>query len=439
MGRPKRDYPVARISTRKKNHTIYWSHARTIYEFSSSQFPSEKLEDLCYMVNHGLRTGDWPDAFLSVSAVQRYISATAAVTDANQHEVMARYAVHLDANTSPQEKQMEMQRLRDFADTGVIPYAATGHDVASFLSSIERHRGFRYRAHWIKYVLADGAKNIPEIIVAMSAAGCPDALLAHDDVMRSVAQCKSIEPVPGPQFIDGQRVLRKYVLKDGGGSGRSALTRNRYLGTLNRFYAWCKSIGIRKDHPSEDLRRKREQDFGNIAYFDADGRDKILRVADELFSENDALAVWIAMYAGLRCSEIWNLRWDRVDLDLRWLRIRGDTKNKKHRDVPIHKALLKRLVSAEKVKTDSRVVCWPEDVRRYKIYTSAMVRDMRKVIQAPDPRWNTFRHTFCSQLAQAGVSIDQIAAIAGHTPDVCRRHYASLVSSDAAKTGIDLI
>lgn len=38
-----------------------------------------------------------------------------------------------------------------------------------------------------------------------------------------------------------------------------------------------------------------------------------------------------------------------------------------------------------------------------------------------------FRHTFGSQLAQNGVSLYKIATLMGNSPDICRKHYASLI------------
>lgn len=51
--------------------------------------------------------------------------------------------------------------------------------------------------------------------------------------------------------------------------------------------------------------------------------------------------------------------------------------------------------------------------------------------------WNSFRHTFGSLLAQAGVSLDKISAWMGNTPEVCRRHYAQFIPRDRRDKEID--
>jgi len=45
-------------------------------------------------------------------------------------------------------------------------------------------------------------------------------------------------------------------------------------------------------------------------------------------------------------------------------------------------------------------------------------------------RWNAFRHTFGSLLAQDRVSLDKISAWMGNSPEICRRHYAQFVPRD---------
>lgn len=45
-------------------------------------------------------------------------------------------------------------------------------------------------------------------------------------------------------------------------------------------------------------------------------------------------------------------------------------------------------------------------------------------------------HTFGSQLAQNGVSLYKISALMGNSPEICRRHYASLLP-DAMRAEVE--
>ena len=52
---------------------------------------------------------------------------------------------------------------------------------------------------------------------------------------------------------------------------------------------------------------------------------------------------------------------------------------------------------------------------------------------------HTFRHTFCSRLAQAGVSLQKIAHLAGHSDIKTTMIYAHLVPSDVAGEAVNVL
>ena len=54
--------------------------------------------------------------------------------------------------------------------------------------------------------------------------------------------------------------------------------------------------------------------------------------------------------------------------------------------------------------------------------------DLRAANREAGLVWSSldYRHTFGSQLAQAGVSLLQIATLMGNSPEICRWHYAAL-------------
>lgn len=60
--------------------------------------------------------------------------------------------------------------------------------------------------------------------------------------------------------------------------------------------------------------------------------------------------------------------------------------------------------------------------------------DLRNANAAASLKWGCLdrRHTFGSQLAQAGVSLYKISQLMGNSPDTCRRHYAMLTHRSMA-------
>lgn len=54
---------------------------------------------------------------------------------------------------------------------------------------------------------------------------------------------------------------------------------------------------------------------------------------------------------------------------------------------------------------------------------------LRAINLGPGLDWSSldYRHTFCSQLAMKGESLYKIATLMGNSPEICRRHYATLM------------
>lgn len=146
------------------------------------------------------------------------------------------------------------------------------------------------------------------------------------------------------------------------------------------------------------------------------------------------------IYAGLRREELLWLQvedWDRSNpaAPNGLLRIRAKTvggvawqpKTKRNRAVPVSRALAAVLEQFVVPASDEG---WlfpsPRGTRWDKDNFSEAIREVNR---AAGLRWSCldFRHTFGSQLAQRGVSLFQISALMGNSPEICRRHYAALV------------
>jgi integrase len=146
------------------------------------------------------------------------------------------------------------------------------------------------------------------------------------------------------------------------------------------------------------------------------------------------------IYAGLRREEVLWLQvddWDRTSpaAPNGLLRIQAKTvggvswqpKTKTNRAVPVSRALgaiLERFVVP--ASDDGWLFPSPRGTRWDKDNFS---QDLKAANRAAGLRWGCldFRHTFGSQLAQRGVSLFQISAMMGNSPEICRRHYAALV------------
>jgi len=127
----------------------------------------------------------------------------------------------------------------------------------------------------------------------------------------------------------------------------------------------------------------------------------------------------IALGTGMRKGEQYGLRWR--DIDFRFLfNAPPATKNKSSRTVPMIEDVvaafreLKRLELERKNRAIDRPNNSPDDIvfgiGDNKRWWKAVLKEAR----IKDLRWHDLRHTFCSRLAQAGVSLKVIQEAAGH-------------------------
>lgn len=197
------------------------------------------------------------------------------------------------------------------------------------------------------------------------------------------------------------------------------------------FYRWAIDQGLVRENPFRGIKPLRADENADIIWLTRQERDKIIEASG-------AATVWIALYAGLHLGEIARLRWEDIDLSGRWLHVKK-AKTGKPRRVPISGALGEALRPLAK-KSGFIAPHWQEG--DYSVKAESDLLPLRKSLSeiADKIKWNIFRHTFASLLAQTGrVSIDQISALMGNTPEVCRRHYAHLIPEAVERTGIDLI
>lgn len=157
-------------------------------------------------------------------------------------------------------------------------------------------------------------------------------------------------------------------------------------------------------------------------------------------------AVTVAAYTGLRLGDVSNLEWRHVDLEAKYIRIEPEKGKRRHRrriHVPIHDSLHRRLLEISdenrhegfvmKTLGDSRIGGRSGLSRQF-------LRIMEKAgVENPKLRdglgkgrafhkygFHSFRHTFNSLLANAGVSQEIRMALVGHESERTNEIYTHL-------------
>lgn len=207
-------------------------------------------------------------------------------------------------------------------------------------------------------------------------------------------------------------------------AGRSMETRNRRLVVLSKFYKYATRALGWPTNPFAGEKQSRPARRGDaIVYFDREERERLLQAADAL---PNGLVVWICLWAGVRRNEAWRLTWENIDLDAGTLT--AQSKRGAPRAVPIAPQLKEKLAGLPGPRKGPLFDSTDAHAR-------ALLEGLARALPdlAGQIGYNAFRHTFCTLLVQAGVSLDKVSSWAGHHPAVCRAHYARF----SPKTGGD--
>lgn len=232
------------------------------------------------------------------------------------------------------------------------------------------------------------------------------------------------------EFIDGHLASR----------GLAPRTGNRIREALSSLFSWAMSqrgIRMRGDKNPVLAVAKYKQDAAEISFLDLEEIDEQL----DVLAGNVKLQAMVAMliFAGLRREELLWLTPEDVD----WaagpyglLRIRAKTvnseswqpKTKKNRAVPIS-SRLRTYLDKWRLKGIKGLWLFPNGQgNRYD--ADNFSRRLRTANAAKGLTWTNldFRHTFGSHLAMKGESLYKIATLMGNSPEICRTHYAALLT-----------
>ena len=217
----------------------------------------------------------------------------------------------------------------------------------------------------------------------------------------------------------------------------SPKTANLMRQTLHKLFSYAikhhdfRSRDRRYPNPAAGVERKREP-ARQIRFLQLDDITAQLGAVRDYPVIHAMVAVYV--YAGLRREEATWLTDDDIDLERRLIRVQAKTigeefwqpKTKRNRIVPISRNLLAVLSSYS--RPCPSVWFFPSPTGK-RWDPDNFSQDLRQINEAAGLKWSCldFRHTFGSQLAQKGESLQKIAELMGNSPEICRKHYAALI------------
>lgn len=356
-------------------------------------------------------------------------------------------ALHTDSLQIAKEKQREFESAQA---RGIDNPLKTRTPVAEVLEAYVEHiraiktaKSAQTDIYYLREMFGeccDGLRCTSRIRTAKTRKKRPQSLQDGRRRLPTIeAECfEAITPAQIGDFID-------FKVRD---QGLKPKTANNYRSILRRVFNWADETQMIRlpngQNPAARVRPYKESapEIRYLTLPQIDAQLDALRFKPQLQA-----MVAVLIYAGLRREELLWLTLDDVDLSRRQgghglIRVRAKTidgrhwqpKTKVNRAVPISRALREVLDRYTPPATNTPAL---SDSFRGWFFPSPMghwwdcdgfSRDLRTANRNFGLRWACldYRHTFGSQLAQRGVSLFKISTLMGNSPEICRRHYASL-------------
>ena len=266
---------------------------------------------------------------------------------------------------------------------------------------------------------------------------------------------RDVTPADMMEWTTQLREGRTWLSKDDEGLAESTV--HNILVTVASCFKWAVQEGYidrspvrvpRKDKAVDpiDIPTRAEIDRV-ISTVTKGGATYVAAGLDNITRPNVAVAdmMMIALWAGLRVSEVAGLVVGDIDLERRVIHVRAQLKKETHqrttlktrtsrRDVPIAAELLPRL---EARATGRAPGDWLITSRRggpvQVSHASKVVKQAAVYANAEKVHFHALRHFFVSSLLTAGVPVQDVAKVAGHTPETTLETYAHVLEGYEAR------
>jgi integrase/recombinase XerC len=206
---------------------------------------------------------------------------------------------------------------------------------------------------------------------------------------------------------------------------------NRKLSTLSVFLGWAKEMKCIETLPKIPKQVKEQRQ--GIRWLSRTEQNALLRRVERYGSARDVGTVKLLLNTGLRVSELTALLWTDVEIsDRKGELVVRSGKGSKRRLVPLNKEARQALLLLgyeENQGTDKPVTIG----QRGQMTRRGIQNVLEKYRGDIDNlSCHSLRHTFCKNLVDAGVSLEKVAALAGHDSLETTRRYCEPSPHDLA-------
>ena len=200
-------------------------------------------------------------------------------------------------------------------------------------------------------------------------------------------------------------------------------TINRKIQSLRVFYGWLEETGIVSDNPFRHTKTLPAQELAP-RWLTRPEQAALMRAVRAKGRLRDEAMISLMLFAGLRVGELVAL--EREDVIVRERSgkvVIRQGKGNKRREVPLNSSV--RDILRRWLEANSTGPLWPSQKGGglSKRQVQKLLDDYAYAARLENVSCHKLRHTFCKNLLDTGTSIDQVAALAGHTKlDVTKRY-----------------
>ena len=251
-------------------------------------------------------------------------------------------------------------------------------------------------------------------------------------------------------------------------AGNKASTVNRKMGSISGVFSRAVEWEYIDTHPLAKLKQLKVDSKGVIRYLAADEakrlRDALDARQDEMRAERESANTWrtdrhkepmpsllqlpftdhlkpmvlVSLNTGIRRGELFDLKWSAVNFDTKTITVAGaTTKTSDTRHIPMNKETIGALEAWKKQVSESPYVFPGQGGGRFEDVKSAWLKLLERA-QIDGFRWHDMRHDFASRLVMAGVPLNTVRDLMGHTDIKMTLRYAHLAPGTKA-AAVELI
>jgi len=210
-------------------------------------------------------------------------------------------------------------------------------------------------------------------------------------------------------------------------------TANREITIMKKMFNIAVDWGYADTNPAQKIKFFSEKDRQKERILKDQEELNLLRACPKYIRP----IIEAALNTGMRRGEIFNLKWEQVNLEEMTITVQN-TKSGKNRTIPINNRLHQILMEQKKLKGQASSVFPNPDTGRPFVDIKKSFKRACEDAGIKDLRFHDLRHTFASRLVKAGVDLITVRDLLGHFSVQLTQRYTHS-SRDQKQQAVDIL